>query len=132
MILCRKLRFILEFIFLRMDVLYFCLEVYEFVLKGAKSILELSYFLTFFAFLCCSLSNTIIIIISIFLLNAIQLNNHFFLTMILNQHTFIPKHLLQFTITRQLLQCNFRRITMLTFLSTLSPRKIRYLFSRSL
>ena len=124
-----KLRFILELIFLGMNVLNFCLEVYEFVLEGTESIFELSNFLTLFALLCCSLGNTIIVIIGIFLLNAIQLDYHLLLAMIFDQHTLILKHLLQLTITRQLLQGNFRRITMLTFLPTLSPGKIRYLFS---
>ena len=79
-----------------MDVLHFCLEVYEFVLERTEGILELSYFLTFFAFLCCSLGYSIVVIIHVLLLYAVEFYDHFFFTVVFDKHTFVFEHLFQF------------------------------------
>ena len=72
----------------------FSLEVDKFIFQRTKSIFQLSDFLPFLTLLSCALSNTVVIIVGILFLDAIQLDDHFLFPMILDQETFILQHFL--------------------------------------
>ena len=81
-----------------MDILNFCLEVYEFILERAESIFKFPYFVALFAFLGCSLGDTIVIIVGIFLFNAVQFDDHLLFAVIFDHNSFVFEHFLQFAV----------------------------------
>ena len=92
--LLRLFVFVLETVLFGVDILNFGLKVDKFILQRAKGILELPNCLFFMAFLSCALSNAIVFIVGILFLDAIQLDDHFLLAMILDNESFILQHFL--------------------------------------
>ena len=83
----------IEFVFFCVAVLNFCLEIYEFVLEGTEGVFELSYFLTFFAFLGCSLGYAVVVVVYILLLDTVEFDDHLFFAVIFDEHAFVFEHL---------------------------------------
>ena len=89
----------LELLLTSMDILNLCLEVDEFIFERAKGILKILDFGCFVMFISCSMRDSVIII-GIFLFNAVELYDHLLSTLVLDQNSSSFKHFFQLSLTR--------------------------------